>query len=117
MPFRPLFRCLVSTDLKKASIELAITIVIVRVTIENFDGKKAVFSYEDRLEMTTGDNQDIERECLIFIENSLNFGRIVRLGECQHKEDASLLRIVHHGAHETFFAELTHRGDQTGTDA
>ena len=40
MSFLPLFRCLVSTDLKKASIELAITIVIVRVTIEEKDGKK-----------------------------------------------------------------------------
>ena len=67
--------------------------------------------------MTTGDSQDIERGCLVFIKNSLNFGRIACFGECQHEEDASFLRVVHHGAYETFLAEFAYRGDQTGTDA
>lgn len=46
---------------------------------------------------------EVDYEELVFVKDSLDFLRILRLGQCQHEEDARLLRVVHHGAHKAFF--------------
>lgn len=45
---------------------------------------------------------EVDYENLVLVKDSLDFLRILRLGQCQHEEDARLLRVVHHGAHEAF---------------
>ena len=45
---------------------------------------------------------EVDYEELVLVKDSLDFLRILRLGQCQHEENARLLRVVHHGAHEAF---------------
>lgn len=45
---------------------------------------------------------EVDYENLVLVKDSLDFLRILRLGQSQHEEDARLLRVVHHGAHEAF---------------
>lgn len=45
---------------------------------------------------------EVDYEELVLVKDSLDFLRILRLGKGQHEENARLLRVVHHGAHEAF---------------
>lgn len=49
------------------------------------------------------ERMEVDYENLVLVKDPLDFFRILRLGQCQHDEDACLLRVVHHGAHEAFF--------------
>ena len=49
---------------------------------------------------------EVDYEELVLVKDSLDFLRILRLGQCQHEEDARLLRVVHHGAHKALLREF-----------
>lgn len=60
---------------------------------------------------------EVDYEELVLVKDSLDFLRILRLGQCQHEEDARLLRVVHHGAHKALLREFADGCHKTCSNA